>query len=236
MIEDKVIGRIKKMIALGNDSAATEGERETALRMAYNLLARHNLSLDDLPADQVNEVRERQDIEISADTWARSVAQSVAKLFFCKYFLMKTRTSGKDKHCFVGRQSNVVTTRAMAEYIIKSLKREASVRYKSATTPQGRSFCVGATDIIRKRVTEMLASDTESTRGNALVLINLHEKENDENSKWLEAAGMSLSPMKARADNSLRANAFYDGREYGKSVSLNQQVKSSNSSLKRLGV
>jgi len=38
-IENKVLERVKKMIALGNDSAATEAERETALRMAYNLLA-----------------------------------------------------------------------------------------------------------------------------------------------------------------------------------------------------
>lgn len=233
-IENKVLERVKKMIALGNDAAATEAERETALRMAYNLLAKYNLSISDLPDDESHEARERQDVVISADRWARSLAQAVAKLFFCKYFYSGTGTSGKDKHCFVGRQSNVITARYMSEFLIKSVKREATGRYKSPTSPQGRSFCVGTVDSIRKRVEEMIKTDTESTPGTALVLASLHQREADANSKWLEQAGLSLTTSKARADNSLRASAFYDGREYGKTVSLNQQVKNSASDFKRL--
>ncbi len=233
-IENKVLERVKKMIALGNDAAATEAERETALRMAYNLLAKYNLSMSDLPDDESHEARERQDVVISADRWARSLAQAVAKLFFCKYFYSGTGTSGKDKHCFVGRQSNVITARYMSEFLIKSVKREATGRYKSPTSPQGRSFCVGTVDSIRKRVEEMIKTDTESTPGTALVLASLHQREADANSKWLEQAGLSLTTSKARADNSLRTSAFYDGREYGKTVSLNQQVKNSASDFKRL--
>jgi hypothetical protein len=233
-VEDKVLERIKKMIALGNDSAATEGERETALRMAYNLLAKHNLSISDLPGDQSNEVRERQDIVISADKWARSLAHAVAKLFFCKYFYSSTGTSGKDKHCFVGRQSNVITARYMSEYLIKSVKREATARYKSPTSPHGRSFCVGTVDSVRKRVEQMLQQDTESTPGTALVLVGVHKREAAANDKWLEQAGLALTTSKSRADNSLRAGAFHDGRDYGKTVSLNQQVTSSGKDFKRL--
>lgn len=233
-VEDKVLERVKKMLALGNDAGATEGERETALRMAYNLLAKYNLSLSDLPEDQNNEVRERQDTVISADRWARSLAHAVAKLFFCRYFYQRTGTSGKDKHCFVGRQSNVNTARYMTEYLIKSVKREATTRYSSPTSPHGRSFCVGTVDSIRKRVEEMVKTDTESTPGTALVLASLHQREEDANNKWLEQAGTTLTTGKSRADNSLRAGAFYDGRDYGKTVSLNQQVGTSAHSLKRL--
>lgn len=233
-IENRVLERVKKMIALGNDAAATEGERETALRMAYNLLAKYNLSLSDLPEDQSNEAREQQDVVISADRWARSLAQAVAKLFFCRYFFSRTSTSGKDKHCFVGRQSNVITARYMSEFLIKSVKREASSRYKSPTTPQGRSFCVGTVDSVRKRVEEMIKQDTESTPGTALVLVGLHQREADANEKWLNGTGVSLTRAKARAHNSLRASAFYDGREYGKTVSLNQQVGATAGGFKRL--
>ena len=229
-IENKVLERVKKMIALGNDAAATEAERETALRMAYNLLAKYNLSMSDLPNDESHEARERQDVVISADKWARSLAQSVGKLFFYS----GTGTSGKDKHCFVGRQSNVMTARYMAEFLIKSVKREATTRYKSPTTPQGRSFCVGTVDSIRKRVEQMLKSDTESTPGTALVLVSLHEREADANEKWLNGTGVSLTTSKPRADNALRAGAFYEGREYGKTVSLNQQVSSGGGNFKRL--
>lgn len=231
---NKILERVKKMVALGNDAAATEAERETALRMAYNLLAKYNLSMSDLPEDQSTEARERQDVVISADRWARSLAQAVAKLFFCKYFYSGTGTSGKDKHCFVGRQSNVITARYMSEFLIKSVKREATTRYKSPTTPQGRSFCVGTVDSIRKRVEEMIKNDTESTPGTALVLVTLHQREADANEKWLNGTGVSLTTVRARADNSLRASAFYDGREYGKTVSLNQQVGANAGGFKRL--
>jgi hypothetical protein len=45
MTEDKILSRIQKMLALANDLAATEGERDNALRMAYNLMAKHNLDM-----------------------------------------------------------------------------------------------------------------------------------------------------------------------------------------------
>jgi hypothetical protein len=236
-IETKILDRVKKMLALGNDAAASEGERETALRMAYNLLAKHNLSLSDIPAEQVGELRERQDIIVSADKWARSLAHSVAKLFFCKYFYIRTQTSGKDKHCFVGRQSNVLTATYMTEYLIKSVKREAAKRYKSVTSPEGRSFCVGTVSAIRARVDEMLERGTEETVSNALVLINVHKAEDLANNSWLENVGMKLTVGKARADNSLVGGAFYDGKAFGKTVSLVQQVgTASRSNLKQLGV
>ncbi len=232
-IDNKVLERIKKMIALGNDEGATEAERETALRMAYNTLAKYNLSLNDLPEDESNEARERQDVVISADKWARSLAHATARLFFCSYFYIRTGTAGKDKHCFVGRQSNVETARYMSEYLIKSVKREATTRYKSPTSPEGRSFCVGTISSIRRRVDQMLKSDTESSPGTALVLVSLHEQEQAENDKWLKDTGVSLATPKARTHNSLRSGAFYDGREYGKTVSLNKQI-SGTSSRKQL--
>lgn len=223
MSVEKIVDRVKKMLALGNCAGTTEAERETALRMAYNLLAKHNLSMADLPTEQA-EARDRMDVTISADKWARSVAASVSKLFFCKYFFCRTGVSGKDMHCFVGKESNVVTARYMAEHLIASIKKEASRRYHSPTSPEGRSFCVGTMNSIYKRVEAMITQDTESTPGTALVLANLHTSEAVENDKWLATVGVKVKDSKSRADNSLRANAFYDGKKYGNTVSLNKQV------------
>jgi len=46
----KVIDKINKLLALGNNAAAAQNERETALRQAYSLLAKHNLEMNDLKA------------------------------------------------------------------------------------------------------------------------------------------------------------------------------------------
>ena len=233
-VELKVLERIKKMLALGNDSAATEGERENALRMAYNLLAKHNLSMNDLPGDANNEPREKGEVTISADKWARSLANSIAELFFCKYFYQTTNTSGKDRHFFVGRVSNTITTIGMVEYLTKSIKREATKRYGSPTSPLGRSFCVGTVSTIRNRVSAMLMSDTEDAPGTALMVISLRKREVEANGEWMEGTGTVLVTGKTRADNSLRSSAYHAGKDFGKNVSLNAQIGAQRSNVKLL--
>lgn len=233
-MNDKILDRVKKMLALANDAGATEGERDTAMRMAYNLLAKHNLTMADLPSDQSSEPREEHTTTISADKWARSLAQAVGKLFFCKYFFGRTGVSGKDVHYFVGRQSNAVTALHMTEYLIKSVKREASRRYGSATSPEGRSFCVGTVSTIRSRVEDLIRTAPEGAPGSALVLVNLHKQEEDANSAWLDARGTRIVRGTSRADNSLRGAAFHDGRAYGHSVSLHNQVGGAVKGFKQL--
>lgn len=233
-VENKVLARIKKILAIANDAAASDAERDTAMTMANNLLAKYNLSMQDLPADQNNEPREKQEVIISADKWARNLASDVARMFFCKYYFMRGTSAGRDHHVFVGRQSNVVTAMYMAEYLIKSVKKEATKRYKSPTSPEGRSFCVGTVHTIGRRINVLLAADTTDDAGvpqpgTALALTNLRTAEKEANALWLANAGVELAKGKPRADNSLRAGAFYDGKDFGKSVSLNTQVGTSAS-------
>jgi hypothetical protein len=122
----------------------------------------------------------------------------------------------------------------MSEYLIKSIKREATKRYKSPTSPEGRSFCVGTVHTIGRRIDVLLAADTTDDAGvpqpgTALALTNLRTAEKEANALWLANAGVELTSGKSRADNSLRADAFHDGKAFGKSVSLAQQVGASTS-------
>lgn len=220
----KILDKVKKMLALANDAGATEGERDNAMRMAYNLLAKHNLTMQDLPTEENHETRQRESITISADKWARNIADSMSRLFFCVYYFQRTGTSGKDMHVFIGKVSNTVTAIGMTEYLIKSIKREATKRYKSPTSPEGRSFCVGAMNAIYHRVEAMLESDIESEPGTAVVLYSLRESEKTANEQYLANDGIELEVGKSRRDNSLRGSAYMSGSAYGKTVSLANQV------------
>jgi hypothetical protein len=88
MAEDKIFERIKKMLALANDLAASEGERENALRMAYNTMAKYNLDMAAVEAH--GKKAEEQRINFQNDSWswlwARQVNQIIGRLFFCKYY------------------------------------------------------------------------------------------------------------------------------------------------------
>ena len=236
--ENKILARVKKMLTLGNNAAATEAERDTALRMAYNLLAKHNLSAADLPADQNDEAREEQTFTMCGDVYIRTICNSMAELFFCKYFFVR-QGAGKDSHFFIGRQSNVVTARYMAEYIVKSVRKEAAKRFKTATTPEGRSFGVGATRSISRRVQELKAHDVSKAEsdanvhdvvrlggipGSSLALAKYAEAEETSNEDFYLT--LYKKPVKETTERASRIqpDAFHQGREFGNKVSLNQQV------------
>ena len=230
-VNTKKLALLKKVLAIANNEGATEGEREAAMRQASKIMQKYNLSLSELPADQQDEAREEQDVTISADTWARSLAQSVGSLFFCNYYYCRTSSAGKDKHVFFGRQSNVVTAMHMAEHLIKSIKREATKRYKSPTSPEGRSFCVGTVATIRRRVIEMKQTPADDAApGTAVALINLYAAEDVANEAWLKAQGTDLKMAKSRKDTRLVAGAFYDGKASFSSAA----TRSAGGSLNRL--
>lgn len=152
MPNEKILNRIQKLLNLANNAGATEGERNAAMHHASKLLQKYNLSIADLPPEQNTEKREEQTLTICGDRWLRDICASTARLFFCNYLYSSTGTSGKWNNHFIGRQSNVITAMHMSEYLIKSIKREATKRYRSPTTPEGRSFCVGATRTIVNRM------------------------------------------------------------------------------------
>lgn len=235
-VENKILARIKKMLALANCEGATEQERDTAMTMAQNLLAKHNLSMTDLPPDSHTEAREQQQFTMCGDIWMRGLAGSVAKLYFCSYYFMRV-ASCKDTHVFFGKQSNVVTAQYMAEFLLKSVKREASRRYKSPTSPEGRSFCVGATEVIRRRIFNMMRSDTTNDSGQpipgtALMLANAYAAEDVANKAAL-ALVVELKKTKPRA-SSVVSDAYGSGKDFGRTVGLNTQV--GTSSVKRTAI
>lgn len=59
---DKIINRVKKMMALANDPAASDGERENALRMSYAILAKYNLDMTDVEGKPTGPQEARQSV------------------------------------------------------------------------------------------------------------------------------------------------------------------------------
>lgn len=234
MSTEKILNRVQKMLALGKDSGATEAERDTAMKMAYKLLAKHNLTLADLPEEQ-SECREMLVYRVHGNKWIGQVCNQIARLFFCKYFFMRTSVAGVLNHHFVGRQSNVETARYMAEFIVKGIKREASKRYGQATSHEGRAFGTGVSVTIILRVNELLAKqDLEDTPGTAIVIYNLHKAEQQANEQWIsQNTNVTISTTKTKFKD-VDAHAYADGKEFGKTVSLNRQVPETKTSAKRL--
>lgn len=234
---EKIIDRIKKMMALASDTAASEGERENALRMSYNLLAKHNLSMAMVDAHnkKVEEGRESQKAKFVVYPWARSIASTVASLFFCNYYFMRSGTGKQADHVFIGKVSNVATAQYISEFVVRSVTREAARLYGSAISPEGRCFAIGVVDKLRERVKEIKSTyNQQNTTGTELALVNLDKTEKAANQLWLAEQGVKLRVSASRQKGIGDSDAFHAGKDFGARVSLSPQVGNTRSNTKAI--
>ena len=164
---------------------------------------------------------------------------AVAQLYFCKYFIMHIPGTSKQRHYFVGRQSNVATCREMANYINKSIQKQANKEQREigADSTWNRSFCKGAASQIARRCAllreEAEAANSSPSTGTAIVLASVYKTELEANQKLIEQEGHILRSSKSNTRNT-DAHAFASGKAYGNSISLNRQLGGANSSNRQL--
>ena len=233
MNEDKAIDKVRKLLNLANNEGATEGERDNALRMAYALIAKHNLEMSQV--DQKEEERVISKEPIYARPWARRVASSVASLFFCQYFTQNLSQRNMALHHFVGKLSNSVTAMEISMFLIASIRRESGKRQRALgeSVTWRRSFCTGAAQQIQQRIHELRKTEESKapSTGTSLVLADVYRMEVEANEAFIKSLGYNLITKNSRSAGVL-GDAVRAGRDFGSSLPLNVQVNSS--STKRL--
>lgn len=238
----RLMSRVQKLLNLANDAGASEGERDNAMRMAHAILAKHNLDL----AACIATGREGQESADAAEPrvdhvatfgawpWALQVCASIADLFFCSYLTSRGKSEHFGMHYFIGRTSNATTAALVAEFVVKSIRREALSR--SRALGQGnawlRAFCWGAQGVVRERVRQLKKDAAQQSTapsgapGTALVLASVYDTEADANRQYV--AKRWGGGVVAKRDRSRPVNdygALQQGRAYGATVSLRPQIK-----------
>lgn len=226
---DKILDKVKKMMALANDAGASEGERENALRMAHNLLAKHNLAMADLSEHEALEGRDNIHLDTYGMKWCRQVAKYTGRLFFCEHFYSLKLNGTKIRHHFVGKQSNAVTASLMTEYLINSILKECRKNWKHNLAPESRAFAHGAADQLMNRVFAMMKNPAGKgiSDSTAMVVVEMYKTEQDANRAWMKNGGIELVTVKSRT-KAVEAGAYNAGREYANGLSLNGQVANKN--------
>ncbi len=232
-MSEKIINRVQKMLAIANDLAATEQERDTALSMAYKVLAHHNLSMADLPKDAAEiEPRGAYETQNFSFPFAKDICSTIAQLFFCEVIYQRKINASQMQYSFVGREGNAATAMVMADYIIKSIMKEGRKLYKQNTSPGCRSFCVGAAHKLAQRVRKMkadeMAAQAQESTGRELALVSLYAQENADNDAFI-SANMNVRIIKPRASTIADATAYNSGKSFGATINLALQVGGSNS-------
>jgi len=232
-MDDKIINRVRKMLALSKDEAASEGERDNALRMAHATLAKYNLSMAAVDAPP-EEARGSDVLRIRHRMWMVTVHNAVAKLFFCHLFMSK-RGQYIDM-TFVGKESNITTAKDIATYLCNSILKEN----KNQISDQSwlASFNKGAASRIYERCLDLRKEADkapEKATGTAIVLASLYKREEAANSDYIrDVMKINLSTSKERRSN-VHGSAYDAGRAYGGKLNLNRQVTgNSTTNQKRL--
>lgn len=234
---ERAMGRVRKMMALANDSAASEGERENALRMAHATLAKHNMTMAnaELMGERLEEKRDKKQSDVRGAKWALAVAYAVARLFFCEMiYHRRESTVSRAKVSYVGRVGNIITAQEMVNYVVNSIEREgwAIARAEGHPSAWVRAFQVAAMETICRRCRELReAAEKESAAtssgGTALVLASYYDNESKANRQMLVADGVVFKTARPMSlGNS--ADARERGRDFGGKVSLNKQVGASS--------
>lgn len=205
---NRALERVRKMLALANDAAAAEGERDNALRMAHATLAKYNLSLEDASdADP----REKQSSEILAWPWMRAVHASVADLCFCWMLFSKSHRVNYNTIYYIGRRSNAVTARELAAFVVRSIEREAAIHKKNGG--HWLSFCKGAAAVVARRCAELKATQASA-----------HAEAQALNEEFGRAQFGKIREGAAPRQQRPRGSDWHAGAKAGESVSLHRQV------------
>lgn len=231
MNEDKIISRVRKLMALANDERASEGERDNALRMAHATLAKYNLSMAQVSEGGAQEARVFQAFRGKSQPWTRSTANAVAGLFFCKYFYKNQ--GSYCEHNFIGRESNAITAKEIAEFVIKSILSEANRLSKYEANPNvwWTQFCKGAANQVWHRCAQLrkdaeresAAAPTATGTGTSIVLASLYKTEMQSNEDFLAEQGLRLRSAASR-ERYTGAEGYAAGKSFGAKVSLSRQV------------
>lgn len=237
--EERIIDRIRKMLALANDLAATEGERDNALRMAYATMAKYNIDIAKVEAaGQKEEARIKFDADGWSWMWSKHIRNVIADLFFCKYIVGRAINGTQCHHHFVGRESNAMTAAMMSDWIVNSILKEGRAIYKQNTAPGTRAFAIGALDKLRERVAQIKREreaelEREST-GTSLVLQNHYAAERAANDRWLVEAGMRLQKGRGSQRAVRDGDAYHAGQAFGAKINLSAQVSGSTKESAKL--
>ena len=224
--QDRILGRIRKMLNLANDAAATDGERENAMRMAHATMVKYNLDLEDVEAAGAASTEQRgiHQARFFGRPWARRVCQSMAKLFFCKYVYNPNSNAKEILHHFVGLTANATAAAEMAEYLVNSIRRESRSQARAAgkSSSWARSFADGTSVAIWQRVAKMVKQpEVEISESRALVLANRYQVEETKNQEYMDK---NFGKTKQGRAGKAAGDGFLEGTIYGNTVSHNRQA------------
>lgn len=202
MAADDVMRKIKGLLAKTVENGATETESAAAARLARMLLDKHNLSMRDVPSDDVREpdagpIIERQPRPSSQKLfwrWQITVSQAVAQLYDCR--IGYTRRGP----IFIGTELDTEVAAEIYYWVIEQC--ETIYRFNSVNlatrfghlSPMNRrtQFLEGLASALYNRTSEM-----SQAKARAADLVKAEKEETERAAEQGRPTGATIAPDRA---------------------------------------
>ena len=220
MSKDKLIEKIKKLLALGTNNPNVH-EAQVAMERANKLLRENDMSMTsilDLESEEVGESTGK-----NVQLWTKYIYSAVSELYHCDYFTQHVTRTRKE-HVVVGTASNRTTAILIINYLIKSINNEVKAYPSYKKTP----FKNGAALAISHKCDELIARDKvdkgEVIPGTGLVPADIRLVRAKSNEIYLDQ--YNLTSRKSRGSSMTQT-----GYDYGSSLSVNPQMSGGHIAL-----
>lgn len=220
--------KITKILAMTEAGRSTEAESNIAMNMALSLLAKHNLSMDDINTYSLkDEILDMESVESGTKenftSWRSNLLRAISDSHFCYMY----RDVNKKCYALTGKKTNREAAIILYHYLSSVIEEETRRALSEYTGwESGKSFAnsfrIGMVDRISNRLYEQKKQITKTAIGDGtdIAVYDPYEKALKENQAFVKSKGINL--VMRRASSSGYSGAGYSrGREAGANVGLN---------------
>jgi hypothetical protein len=173
---ERIIARIRKMLTLAQDGAATEGEIENAMRLARQLLDEHNLTEQDVAPPPGASAHASAGIQQAPSRfrtgwgrWREMLALAAGKLTDCGV-VFHTRPDKRQCAIFVGTSLDTTIALEMFAYLETTAKTLARQHYGPGKwKPAHRQYALGFANTCFSRASR--ATETSSAAAGTTAIV-----------------------------------------------------------------
>jgi hypothetical protein len=167
VISDKVLGRIRALLAKTVENGCTEGEASSAAEMASRMLSAHNVSMAELEATgaTVGEEGRRGRATTARSAmydWQINLMSAIAQANFCKHWVEKVklekyasgvaRKKPASRHALIGRKVNIVSTNMLYDYLVDTMERLLPYPSSERRSRSAHSWRLGCAARLTERI------------------------------------------------------------------------------------
>lgn len=245
---DSIRRKIAALFAKAENSATSEEEAAIFMDKAFELLAKYNLTRDDLGSDEDDPIGGMSINDYYKEEWRGVIWDSVARLYGCKCYFRKVKTKKrrsdgtKDaaQYLMFGRKSNVFVASSMAMYLVRTVVRMANSERRLLKTlaTDGRfqkNFMKAAAQRLSERIDAILDNKMRAHVSNGTNLPAIYKDDSDGIDKFMDET-LGNFRIKDHGDLVVQEDAAgsKEGYEAGDRIGLDTQLETKSQTYDQL--